>query len=270
MRTVSKPVGSNNIRPPAVAGTFYPAQPLSLQRMIEGFLADANRVGPTPKAIIVPHAGYIYSGPVAASAYALLQQRAGDIERVVLLGPSHHVPFYGIAAPRSEGFATPLGVMPVDQEGIHGVLHWPQLELRDDAHRLEHSIEVQLPFLQMTLGDVPIIPLVIGNASATDVAEVLEDLWKDDRTAVVVSSDLSHYHDYWTARAIDSETTRLIESGQWQYLSGERACGYMGIRGLLKLAADRGLNVKTVDLRNSGDTSGDKLRVVGYGSYVVY
>ncbi|GIW96996.1 MAG: hypothetical protein KatS3mg111_0329 [Pirellulaceae bacterium] len=270
MQTLHEKVQWKNVRPPAVAGTFYPANPTSLQRMVDAFLEEASCIGPRPKAMIAPHAGYVFSGPVAATAYALLQQRKGEVTRVVVMGPSHHVPFYGMAAPRSDAFATPLGIVPVDQEAIHAILHWPQVELRDDAHRLEHSIEVHLPFLQRTLGPLPIVPLVIGNASATDVAEVLESLWKDDRTVVIASSDLSHYHDYWTARAIDSETTRLIEEKQWQYLSGERACGFMGIRGLLKVATDRDLQVKAVDLRNSGDTGGDKHRVVGYGSYVLY
>jgi len=263
-------IDSTRVRPAAAAGTFYPADGAVLRRVVTGFLREANRIGPTPKALIAPHAGYPYSGPVAASGYALLKPARDRIQRVVLVGPSHRLPFHGLAAPSVEAFATPLGVVPIDRAGVQKSLEWSQVQVLDEAHRHEHSLEVQLPFLQLTLDQFAIVPLAVGEAYASEVADVINSLWGSEETLVVVSSDLSHYHDYWTARAIDSETSNLIENGQWQQLSGQRACGYGGIRGLLKVALKRRLRIKTVDLRNSGDTSGNKEQVVGYGSYVIY
>jgi hypothetical protein len=257
------------VRPPAVAGAFYPGDPRLLRSQIAGYLREANRVGPTPKVLIVPHAGYQYSGPVAASGYALLEPVRHQIGRVVLLGPSHRMPFYGLASTSAEAFATPLGAIPIDQLAVEQALDWPQVRILDEAHRYEHSLEVQLPFLQMTLDDFSLVPFAVGQANADEVAEVLDALWGGHETLIVVSSDLSHYHPYAAARAIDGETSHLIEQCQWAQLSGERACGYCGIRGVLKLAKRRGLRVKTVDLRNSGDTAGSKDQVVGYGSYVL-
>ncbi len=257
------------VRPPAVAGAFYPQDPAALRRELARFLREANSVGPLPRALIVPHAGYQYSGLVAASGYALLKPIRQTIERVVLVGPSHRVPFYGLATTAADAFLTPLGPIPIDRHGVEAAREWPQVQVLDDAHRHEHSLEVQLPFLQVTLDDFSLLPFVVGQANASEVADVLDTLWHDD-TLVVVSSDLSHFHDYWSARAMDSETSNLIERCAWQQLSGERACGFCGVRGLLKLAQKRRLRVKTVDLRNSGDTYGEKDQVVGYGSYVVF
>ncbi len=188
----------------------------------------------------------------------------------MLLGPSHRVPFYGLAVSGDDEFATPLGMVPIDAKSVSMALKLPQVHLLDEAHRREHSLEVQLPFLQMTLGDFSLLPLAVGKANASEVGEVLELLWDEADTLIVVSSDLSHYHDYSTARGIDSETSHLIERCQWERLGGDRACGYAGIRGLLKVAQQRGLQVRTIDLRNSGDTAGPRDRVVGYGSFVVY
>ena len=259
-----------HVRPPAVAGAFYPGDRAVLRSQIAGYLRQATSVGAIPKAMIVPHAGYQYSGPVAASGYALLEPVRRRIARVVLLGPSHRVPFYGLATTAAEAFATPLGAIPIDRAVVAQVLEWPQVRVLDEAHRHEHSLEVHLPFLQMTLDDFSLVPFSVGQANADEVAEVLDALWDGDETLLVVSSDLSHYHPYADARAIDSETSHLIEQCQWQQLSGERACGYCAIRGLLKIAERRGLQVKTVDLRNSGDTTGSKDQVVGYGCYVFY
>jgi AmmeMemoRadiSam system protein B len=258
------------VRPPAVAGAFYPGDPVVLRSQIAGYLRQANCVGPIPQALIVPHAGYQYSGPVAASGYALLGPVRHRITRVVLLGPSHRVPFYGLASTSAEAFATPLGAIPIDRAAIEQSLEWPQVRVLDHAHQYEHSLEVHLPFLQVTLDEFSLVPFAVGQANASEVAQVIDALWNGDDTLLVVSSDLSHYHSYATARAIDSETSHLIEHREWEQLSGERACGYCGIRGLLKIAERRGLQVKMVDLRNSGDTSGTKDQVVGYGSYVVY
>ena len=270
MREAERIDAAQRIRPPAVAGSFYPGQRPVLQREVDRYLDAASNVGPIPRALIVPHAGYSYSGPIAASGFVLLRPVRDRIKRVVLLGPSHHVPFYGLAVSRVDAFVTPLGSVPLDHAAVSASLQWPQVQTLEPAHRYEHSIEVQLPFLQRTLDTFTVVPLAIGEANASEVADVIDTLWADGETLVVVSSDLSHYHDYWTARAIDSETSNLIESFQWLKLSGERACGYGGIRGLLKVAQQRHLRVKTVDLRNSGDTSGMTDQVVGYGSYVIH
>lgn len=258
------------VRTPAVAGVFYPADAAVLRRQIKMFLREAESSEPYPKALIAPHAGYAYSGPVAASGYCLLKPIRHIIQRVVLLGPSHRIPFHGLAASGDDEFATPLGTVPIDKESVAAALKLPQVRLLDEAHRHEHSLEVHLPFLQMALDEFSLVPFAVGKANVSEVGDALELLWHEAETLIVVSSDLSHYHDYSTARAIDSQTSHLIERCQWEQLSGERACGYAGIRGLLKAAKQRSLRVQTVDLRNSGDTAGPKDQVVGYGSFVVY
>jgi len=257
------------VRPPVAAGSFYPADPVVLRRVIARFLQEANQTGPVPKGLIGPHAGYPYSGAVAASGYALLEPIRHRIKRVVLMGPTHWVPFHGLALSGADAFATPLGTIRIDPAVNESLLSWAQVQVLDAAHRQEHSLEVHLPMLQMSLDDFSLVPIVVGQASAEDVAEVIGPLWDDDQSLLVVSSDLSHYHDWRTARAIDSQTSRFIEHRQWQKLDGERACGFRGIRGLLRFADGRNLQVKTIDLRNSGDTQGGKDRVVGYGCYVV-
>lgn len=260
---------TEEIRPPAVAGAFYPADSAVLRNEISRFLRAARVKGPIPKAMIVPHAGYEYSGPVAASGYALLRPIRERIERVVVLGPSHRVRLEGLATTSATAFATPLGNVLIDDAGVETALHLPRVRILDQVHKYEHSLEVQLPFLQMTLADFLLVPLCVGAADAYKVAAVIDALWTDD-TLVVISSDLSHYHDYWTACDIDRETSKLIEQREWRKLSGDRACGYRGIKGLLKVCQQRDLQVKTVDLRNSGDTSEMRDQVVGYGCYVVF
>jgi AmmeMemoRadiSam system protein B len=247
---------------------FYPAAAAALRAMLRDFLAAAGPGAGTPKAIIVPHAGYIYSGPVAASAYAWLHQARDRIRRIVLLGPSHRVPFYGLALSSADAFTTPLGDIPVDQEAIQAVRDLPQVQVLDEAHTLEHSLEVQLPFLQEVLGDFSLVPLVVGEASAAEVAEVLERLWGGDETRLVISSDLSHYHDYETARSMDGATSRAIETLSLEAIGYEDACGRVPVTGLLAAARRHGLKVRTLDLRNSGDTAGPRDQVVGYGAYV--
>jgi len=253
-----------------VAGAFYAGDPTVLRQEIARFLREADGVGPTPKALIVPHAGYQYSGPVAASGYALLKPLRNRIQRVLLIGPAHRVPFYGLATTSADAFATPLGEIPIDHKAIEKALALPQVRVFDHAHQHEHSLEVQLPFLQMTLHDLSIVPFAIGQANPGEVADVIDSMWDGEKTLIVISSDLSHYHNYWTARTIDSETSSLIEHCRWKQLTGERACGYGGIGGLLMIVEKYSLHVKTVDLRNSGDTFGTKDQVVGYGSFVVY
>lgn len=257
---------TSNIRPAAVAGMFYPGEKRELQRQVQQFLAEVSVQAPQPKAMIQPHAGYIYSGPVAATAYSQLLQHAKIITRVILLGPDHRVGFRGIAAPSADYFETPLGIVPLDQKTISSLLG---VDLFDAEHQQEHSLEVQLPFLQQVLGSFSLVPLVIGSVEPGEVAAVLRQLWGGDETLIVVSSDLSHYHDYQTARRIDAATTQAIEHFDSSIGSND-ACGYQGVRGLLQVAAEKGLQEKTLDVRNSGDTAGPRDQVVGYGSYIFY
>ncbi len=256
------------VRPPAVAGMFYPAEPEELRLAIRRYLAGAAPRGPVPKAIIAPHAGYVYSGPVAASAYACLAPAHGTIRRVVLLGPSHRVGFQGLAACHAERFQTPLGEIPVDTACVRELAQLPQVRYLDEAHSLEHSLEVQLPFLQSILDDFMLVPLVVGEADPDSVCEVLEAAWGGQETLIVVSSDLSHYHDYETARRLDNATSRAIESLQPERVHYDSACGRNPVNGLLLAARHHALKGKTIDLRNSGDTAGPRDQVVGYGAYV--
>ena len=256
-------------RQPAVAGTFYPANSKQLHQILNQYLEDAKTAAKVPKAIIVPHAGYIYSGPVAASAYARLQQAKDRITRVVIIGPSHRVAFRGLAVSRANNFTTPLGDIPVDQGAVEMIVQLPFVEYIEQAHTFEHSLEVHLPFLQETLADFKIVPIVAGDASPEQVAQVIDALWGGDETLIVISSDLSHYHDYATAKKLDKLTSERIEKQQYELLASESACGKVPVSGLLKLAREKSLSIKTIDLRNSGDTAGDKSRVVGYGAYVI-
>lgn len=256
-------------RMPAVAGAFYPADSQELQTMVDQLLDSANADQAIPKALIAPHAGYIYSGPVAASAYRSLKSARSQIERVVLLGPSHRVPFYGLAASSAAAFTTPLGNVPVDKAAVQTLMQFSFVTYFDQAHALEHSLEVHLPFLQRALGSFNLVPLVVGEASPEQVSQVLEALWGGDETLIVISSDLSHYHDYASAQKLDKKTSELIERLDYEHLTYDSACGRAPVAGLLKLLRQKSLTIKTIDLRNSGDTAGDKRRVVGYGAYVV-
>jgi len=255
-------------RVPAVAGAFYPGNPLSLQRKIDDMLNSQPGTPLRPKALIVPHAGYIYSGPIAASAYRLLQTYADRIRRVVLLGPSHQVAFRGLAAPEEDLFQTPLGDITIDRSSINQLQSQGLIAVRSDAHQWEHSLEVQLPFLQSVLGEFLLLPLVVGDASPQLVADTLRASWGGEETLIVVSSDLSHYHSYSEARQIDRHTSAMIESLNGT-LNGEQACGCRAVNGLLAVAKEKQLAITTLDLRNSGDTAGDRDRVVGYGAYAL-
>lgn len=261
----------SHVRPATVAGMFYPGSARALETAVRSLLANATVSRPSscrPKAIIAPHAGYIYSGPVAASVYACLRPFAAGIRRVVLIGPSHRVPLRGMAATGASAFATPLGPVPVDAVATAEILNLPQVALVDAAHAEEHSLEVHLPFLQQILGEFTLVPLVAGDATADEVAEVLNRLWSGPETLIVVSSDLSHYLDYASARARDAATTDAIERLAPAGIEVDQACGRVPLAGLLCVARQRGLNVKTVDVRNSGDTAGDRRRVVGYGAWL--
>ncbi len=258
------------IRLPAVAGTFYPGDRAALKQEIESYLAEAVIPTEAPKAMIVPHAGTVYSGPVAASAYAGLQQVKDHIRRVVLLGPAHRVALRGMALSSAEFFRTPLGDVPVDREALAGLQGLGQVRIADEPHRQEHSLELQIPFLQRVLEEFTLVPVVVGLASPGDVADVLSRLWGGRETLVVVSTDLSHYQDYQTSRLLDEETARFIERMEWEKLQDDRACGFFPLCGFLKVAKEKRMTGKCVDLRNSGDTAGDKDRVVGYGAFYFY
>ena len=223
----------------------------------------------SPKAIIVPHAGYVYSGPIAASGHAQLESLKQTVRRVVLMGPAHYVPVSGLAACTAQQFSTPLGSVEVDTQAIAELQRLPQFQVFDAPHEPEHSLEVHLPFLQEALDEFCLVPLVVGQASVEEVAEVIDALWDGPETVFVISSDLSHFHSYDRATQLDRQTARSIEELNFEQLSGDKACGYLPIGGLLCVARRKGLSVKTLDLRNSGDTSGDRSRVVGYGAWLV-
>ena len=257
----------SSIRPAAVADMFYTGNPAQLRAEVDGMLAEASVTTATPKAIIVPHAGYIYSGPIAASAYAQLIPAKDKIRRVILLGPCHRVALSGLATSSADYFETPLGSIAIERELSDQLLQFPQVQEFDQTHAQEHSLEVQLPFLQEVLNDFTLLPLVVGDASSNDVHEVLEAVWGGDETLIVISSDLSHYHDYNTAQQMDSATCKAIENLDGEHIHYDQACGRNPVLGLLLSARKHHLKVTTLDLRNSGDTAGSKDQVVGYGAW---
>ena len=255
-------------RPAAVAGMFYPAEPATLKCMVAELLAAAPASGIGAKVIIAPHAGYQYSGLTAAHAYRQLEARRGLIHRVVLLGPAHRVHLKGMALPSVDAFTTPLGDVLIDADGVKQAQEVPGMQVSDEAHAGEHSLEVHLPFLQSVLDSFQLVPIVVGICTARHVEALLDALWGGDETAIVISSDLSHFLSYTEARKIDANTTARIEALETS-LHGEDACGAYALNGLMLAAKERGLKVRTLDVRNSGDTAGDKFRVVGYGAYAL-
>jgi AmmeMemoRadiSam system protein B len=260
------------IRPAAVAGTFYPGDASALTAEVADFLAAAGSfpAGPRPpKAIIAPHAGYMYSGAVAAAIYARLAPLKGVVRRVVLAGPAHRVWVPGVAVPAARSFASPLGDVPLDAEAIELLRALPFVEVSDRAHALEHSLEVHLPFLQAVLGGFQLVPLVVGGASPDEMARLFDTLWGGEETLIVVSSDLSHYLAYDAARSRDRDTAQAILRLDARLVS-EEACGAAPINGLLRAARQRGMAAEMVDLRNSGDTAGGRDRVVGYGAFAFH
>lgn len=261
----SKP-GAGAVKLPAVAGTFYPADAGTLSTMLSGMLASAVPPDLVPKAIVAPHAGYVYSGPIAATAYALLARRRERIRRVVLLGPAHRVAFRGMALHSAAAWRTPLGDVPLDRDAIAGCGGLPDIIQSDGPFAQEHSLEVHLPFLQTVLGSFRLVPVLVGDAHPGGVAKLLETLWGGPETVVVISSDLSHYHDYETAGRMDAAATAAMEMLRPDMLKEAMACGRRPILGLLERARQLDLRVTTLDRRNSGDTAGSRDRVVGYGS----
>ncbi len=256
-------------RPAAVAGMFYPAEEQRLQDQIRTYLHQVlSWPGRRPKALIVPHAGYIYSGPVAAAGYECLRNQR--YSRIVLLGPAHTLAVRGIVFPEAEVFQTPLGSIHLDHAAMLAVVQkqaWTQR--LDAAHMEEHCLEVQLPFLQTLLPPFQLIPAVVGHAEPVQVQQTLEYLWGDSGTLIVISTDLSHYHSYRTACRLDAGTADAIEACTPERLDPESACGRHALAGLLLAARRRKMTVVRRDLRNSGDTAGDHDRVVGYGAWVL-
>ena len=259
------------VRAPAVAGLFYPLDASELNGKVAALLRDARRptAAPPPKVLIVPHAGYVYSGPVAASGYTHIAPLRGRVSRVVLLGPAHRVAAQGLALPSALAFATPLGTVPLDGDAMRSVADLRQVCTSDRAHADEHSLEVHLPFLQATLGEFRLVPFAVGDATAEEVAQVLDRLWGGEETLIVVSSDLSHYLPYPRACVKDEFTVETILRLKPE-LDHQQACGATPINGLLLAARSRKLIPRLIDLRNSGDTAGDKSRVVGYAAFVFH
>jgi len=262
----------SNIRPAAVAGSFYPGEASILAAEVGAYLAlpRGDTMGaPAPKAIIAPHAGYIYSGAIAASVYARVAPLRGKVRRVILAGPAHRVFVRGAAIPGARAFASPLGTVELDLDGLETLRALPFVEVSDRAHAHEHSLEVHLPFLQAVLGEFRLVPVVVGDASPAEAARLFDSLWGGPETLIVVSSDLSHYLPYHAAQVRDRDTANAI-LGLDARLVPEEACGAAPINGLLETARCRGLAAELVDLRNSGDTAGDRSRVVGYGAFAFH
>jgi MEMO1 family protein len=255
------------VRPPAVAGSFYPRGPKELKATVDALLSQAKPSRQaSPLGIIAPHAGYMYSGPVAANAFAPVAASGSVFERVLLIGPPHYVPVSGVAAPSAATFATPLGEVEVDRDAIATLVEAGLVSIDDRAHAPEHSLEVELPFLQAVLGRFTVIPLLVGDATPEEVASIVGAVM-DGRTLLVVSTDLSHYLDDASARARDVATAKTIERLDFAKLGPQDACGFAALNGSLCAARQGYWGIKRLDLRNSGDTSGDRRRVVGYGAW---
>lgn len=261
-----------SVRPPAVAGLFYPADPGELAASVRAYLdlgSALRPIGATPKAVVAPHAGYDFSGPIAGTAFVPLADGRERVRRVILLGPAHRVRLRGLALPGAAALATPLGEVPVDADLAGRLEALPQVSTQPSAHADEHSLEVELPFLQLLLDDFTVLPLVVGEAGAEEVAEVLAEVWGGEETRIVVSSDLSHYLGYDAARRADRSTAERMLALE-PLSSPYDACGFHCVNGLLAAARSRGLSAELLDLRNSGDTSGDRNRVVGYGAFAFF
>ena len=260
------------VRPAAVSGAFYPAEPALLAETIRRSFGGAVRPAPgapVPRALVVPHAGYAYSGPVAASAYARVAPARGSIRRVVLLGPSHRVFLRGLALSSADAWATPLGLVPVDHSAADDLTPLRFVAVDDRPHGPEHSLEVQVPFLQTVLDEIALVPVLVGDATTEEVAAALEVLWGGPETLVVVSTDLSHYHRHAEAEALDARTAAAVVARRPEAIDDRDACGARALRGLLRVADELHLTVEEIDRRTSGDTAGDKEKVVGYGSFAL-
>jgi len=254
-----------------VAGAFYPAEQDALKAEIsEAFRQSVlAEPGPLPKALVVPHAGYVYSGPIAASAFSLLEPLRHKTKRVVLMGPSHRVYLDGIGVTSADVWDTPLGRVTIDNDFRSTMLDLPWMQVDDRAHAPEHSLEVEVPFLQTVLDEFTLLPLVVGETKPSEVADTIDAVWDTPDTIIVVSTDLSHYLPHNEAVTRDTATARQIVAMEPTRIDDHDACGCRPLRGLLLSARQRGLTVRQLDLRNSGDTAGDRERVVGYGAFAI-
>lgn len=258
-------------RRPAVAGMFYPGEPAALNEQIDALMEHTRAVDEAspPGALVVPHAGYPYSGPVAAEAYAHIAPFREQYERVLLLGPSHRVPLRGMALSSDDAFTTPLGDVALDARECEALRDYEGVQEMNTAHAMEHSLEVQLPFLQRLLGDFRLIPLSVGDVPVQQVAAVIERYWKDPATLVVISTDLSHFLTLEQAQALDDRTRAAIEARDYKAIGDDQACGRYPLRGLLKVLEDHNTGIETLAMGTSADTTGDASRVVGYGAWLV-
>jgi AmmeMemoRadiSam system protein B/AmmeMemoRadiSam system protein A len=254
-------------RAPAVAGLFYPAEPAALDRMVRAELDAATAEPVAVKAIVAPHAGYRYSGPIAGSAFKRVAHLKEQVTCVVVIGPSHRMHFQGMAVPSATGLATPLGTVAIDQTALARALKLPDIRVFDLPFEGEHALEVELPFIQMLFPRASVVPILVGEARADAVERVLAELWGGPETLIVISSDLSHFHPYDAARKLDLGTSQAIETVAPEKIDGNGACGFRALAGLLRRAAELDLRATTHDLRNSGDTAGAHDSVVGYGAY---
>jgi MEMO1 family protein len=261
----------DHLRPPAMAGSFYPADPDELRKLVCGYIAawPAPSAVKPANAVVAPHAGYIYSGRVAAAAYAAIAPFATEFRKVVLIGPAHRVRLRGLAISSADAFLTPLGRVPLAVDDRDRLLEQPSITINDAAHEYEHSLEVHVPFLQVVCENFMLIPLVVGDASPAEVQAALEPFWDDARTLIVVSTDLSHFHDYDTAQRFDAETIRRMLELDYPRIHGDNACGCRAVNGLLRLLREKSLRLRLLATANSGDTAGPRDRVVGYGSFIV-
>ena len=266
---------SQSIRHAAVAGMFYPSEPSELNAIVHALFQSAETessidTSRCPKAIIAPHAGYIYSGPTAAMAYQCLQNCRDQYHRVVLLGPSHRVAFNGMALSSADQYETPLGTIPLDTETIRALEDVDFVAINNQAHQDEHSLEVHLPFLQSTLNEFSLVPIVVGDIDPAKVAKILERFENDPHTLIVISTDLSHFREYNIAKQRDQDTSNAILNYDYNAIGYHDACGRNPVNGALYWAQQHHHPIKLIDLRNSGDTAGDKDRVVGYAAYHIY
>ena len=254
-----------------VAGMFYPGEEASLRQMVDGFIQKALSFDLRPRAIIAPHAGYIYSGSIAGTAYKTIAAVRDQIENVIIMSPAHRFYLRGIALHMADAFATPLGNIPVNIGIVKKIKQFSSVQWEERSFIQEHGLETHLPFIQRAFKPgIKIVPMIVGECQESEVAEILESVWEDPRNFVIISSDLSHFHSYADAKKLDRNTVDLIQNLDSQSLDTEFACGHYPICGLLNLARNRKLKIKALDIRSSGDTAGSKESVVGYGSFAVY
>jgi len=256
-----------NLRIPAHAGQYYPADAGFLEKVVDEYLTDGGTVSEIPKAVIAPHAGFIHSGRIAGKAFAVWKAQEVRARRVVLIGPSHYYDFPGIALPDSTRFQTPLGEVQVDPAADDLKRKFRYVRVFEAAHYPEHALEVLLPFLQRAVPGAKIVPLITGRTEMSQVSAVIEEIWGGADTLLVISSDLSHNHPYEIAQKVDRQTARAIVEFDFSRLTADQACAYQAMRGFLKAAIRKEMRCSLLELRNSADASGDMSLVTGFGAF---